>query len=103
MRSLALIAVFVIRSVANAQKFERMKLIGEEIPKDYKASTEILCKSIQAELFYKNPDLYKSILGNVKSRDFQSFESNGDSGSVLYFEYDHKIENNAFIEGLLWG
>ena|SRR5687768_10234560 len=83
--------------------FDEFKLTEQEIPEKYKTSEEILAKSIQPKIFYNNPDLYEGILGSVKSKGFQSFESQEDKGTVFFFEYEEKVEGEGFLEGLLWG
>jgi hypothetical protein len=103
MKTLLLVISILGFSAASAQVFEKYKLLPAEIPAKYKASEEMLYKSIQPEIFYDNPDLYQGILGKVKSKDFQSFDGKGDQGTVLFFEYEDKVKGEGFLEGLLWG
>ncbi len=63
----------------------------------------MLCKSVQAASFYEQTQIYASILGAVKSKEYQSFEAKGDKGTILYLEYEKDFEGEAFLQGLLWG
>ena len=42
-------------------------------------------------------------MGTVKSKEIQSFKSKGDSGSIMYFEFEHRFKGDSFLQGLLWG
>lgn len=101
-QSFLIIALLATYSVCG-QTFDKLKLTDTEIPDGYKISNEILCKSVQPKIFFDNPDLYQSILGSVKSKDFQSFKSKDDKGTILYFEYEENVQHEGFLEGLLWG
>lgn len=103
MRLFAFVIAFLTAWNVSGQVFDKFKLTDSEIPAGYKATDKLLCKAIQPKIFFENPDLYKSILGTVKSKDFQSFESKDDKGTVLFFEYEKKVEGEAFLDGLLWG
>lgn len=99
-----MIAAFLAGSFSLwAQAFEKLKLSDSDVPPPYRKSEELHCKSIQSKIFYENPDLYQSILGTLKSKDFQSFESTEDEGTILFFEYEEKVNGNEFLSGLLWG
>jgi hypothetical protein len=93
----------IIATISFAQGIEPLKLTEEEVSKDYSSTENILCKSIQAALFYKSPELYSMLLGEVVEKGHQSYEKEGDKGTVLYFIFDEDITDNAFIPGLLWG
>ncbi|HCW09349.1 MAG TPA: hypothetical protein DGG95_18490 [Cytophagales bacterium] len=97
------ILLLAVHLSSSAQVFEKFKLKESEIPKEYKITDKTLFKSIQPKLFYDNPDLYKSILGSVKSKEYQSFESANDEGTVVFFEYEKNVDSTGFLEGLLWG
>ena len=86
-----------------SQKIEKMKLSELEIPKDYKLTEESRCKSIQASIFFKNPEMYEMIYGKIKSKEVQNFENETDSGSILYLEFEEKFESISFVKGLIWG
>jgi hypothetical protein len=90
-------------SQANGQSFEKLRLTSEEVPAKYKQTDQMLYKSIQAGLFYKQTDLYESFIGKLKSKEFQSFESKEDYGATYYFEFERNFEQQGFLEGLLWG
>lgn len=42
-------------------------------------------------------------MGTVKSKQIQSFKNKGDSGSIMYFEFEHTFKGDRFLQGLLWG
>lgn len=86
-----------------AQAIEKLKLTATEVPEKYKQTDEMLSKAVQPPLFYEQTDLYASFLGKVKSKEFQSFESKDDSGTIYYFEFEKDFTQQGFLEGLLWG
>jgi hypothetical protein len=88
---------------ANGQAFEKLKLVNTEVPEKYKETDQMLYKSIQAGLFYKQTELYESLIGKVRSKEFQSFESKDDDGGIYYYEFEKDFEQEGFLEGLLWG
>lgn len=93
----------IVTTSSFAQGIEYLKLNKEEVPEGYTSTDKVLCKSIQAALFYKRPELYSMMLGKVVEKGYQSFEKKGDKGTILYFVFDEDITDNAFIPGLLWG
>lgn len=93
----------IVTTSSFAQGIESLKLNKEEVPEGYTSTDKVLCKSIQAALFYKRPELYSMMLGKVVEKGYQSFEKKGDKGTILYFVFDEDITDNAFIPGLLWG
>ena len=101
---LLLISCLVICSTNMfSQKIEKMKLSELEIPKDYKLTEDDQCKSIQASIFFKNPNMYEMIYGKIKSKEVQNFENATDSGSILYLEFEEKFESVSFVNSLIWG
>ena len=86
-----------------AQDFQKLKLMENDIPKEYKFTENNKIISIQARILYKNPDLYSMIIGKVKNKEVQNFESSNDSGSVIYFEFEDDFSGESFLKGLLWG
>ena len=86
-----------------SQSIEKLKISGEELPKEYVMTKETQCKSVQACAFYKQTDLYSSFLGKVKSKEIQNFQSKKDSGSIMYFEFENDFDGEGFLKGLLWG
>ncbi len=95
--------LFLLQNMAWSQTLDSLKLTADELPSGYNITQEILSNAVQPKIFYDNPDLYESILGKVKGKDHQSFESKMDSGTVFFYEYFEKIHGEAFLEGLLWG
>lgn len=103
-RLFALTLLFAVAATLSfAQEIEQLKLSKDEIPEGYASTDKVLCKSAQASLFYKSPEMYSMILGKVVEKEHQSFEKKGDKGTILYFIFDEDITGNAFIPGLLWG
>ena len=85
-------------------KFDSILINPNELPSEFKTTKELECQSIQAKLFYNSPEIYNFILGKLTNKQFQTFEYEGNSGSILYFEFDKESkESKGFIEGLLWG
>lgn len=85
------------------QNLADLKLTDKEMPEGYTRSKKLQCKSIQAALLYEQIDLYTPILGQVKAKDFQTFKSKNDQGSILYFEFENNVKLAEFLSGLLWG
>jgi hypothetical protein len=54
-------------------------------------------------LFMNKTDLYGALIGKVKNKSFQSYESKDDKGTIYYYEFEEKFEGQEFLEGLLWG
>jgi hypothetical protein len=97
------IAVALLGLTARGQEMEKLKLTDEEIPAGYKPSSKMLCQSVQAASFYAQTDVYEALLGTVKNKSYQSFETKGDKGTILYLEYEEDFKGEAFLQGLLWG
>jgi hypothetical protein len=86
------------------QTLDSLKLTLNETPEKYKTIDETLCKSIQAKILFDKPEMYSFILGSLKEKTFQSFQSANDEGSILYFEFEEDItEAKGFLAGLVWG
>lgn len=85
------------------QVIEKLKLTDTEIPEGYTATDEVLSKSIQAGTFYEQTDLYAGLIGKIKNKTYQSFESKDDSGTIYYYEFERNFQQTSFLEGLLWG
>lgn len=104
MKNLLLTLAFLaIAAFCYGQKIDSLKLPAQDIPTGYSELKELKCKSIQATLLYENPEMYSAILGSVVKKDFQSFKSKKDVGSILYFEFENDVKGAAFLNGLLWG
>lgn len=100
-----LISVFSLSFsiISLGQSIDSLKLNDSEVPKDYSKKDKLTCRTVHAQSFYEQSDLYSSILGAVVRKDFQSFEKKGDKGSILYFEFEKEFQGEAFLQGLLWG
>ena len=86
-----------------SQTIADFKLKNKEFPKNYILSDGNNCVSIQACTFYNDIETYSNIVGKLKSKAIQSFKSKTDSGSVMYFEFEHTFKGYRFLQGLLWG
>jgi hypothetical protein len=75
MRSLFLFVTVMTTWIVSGQSFDRFKLADTDLPQGYKFTNKILCQAVQPRIFFENPDLYQAILGKVRNKDFQSFES----------------------------
>lgn len=102
---LSIVALLLTVSVSSfGQKISEIKLNDQEIPAGYTTVGELQCKSLQASLLYENPEMYSFIFGDLGAKEFQSFKSNNDSGSILYLEFKKNIKSaRGFLSGLLWG
>jgi hypothetical protein len=85
------------------QAFEKLKLTETEVPEKYKSTDEMLYKSIQAGSFYEQTSMYGALIGKVKNKTFQSYESKDDKGAIFYYEFEENFDQQGFLEGLLWG
>jgi hypothetical protein len=88
---------------ARAQELDDLKLTDAEVPEGYTSTKKMLYKSIQAKSFYEQTDLYESFIGKVRKKEFQSFKSADDQGTVFYYEFETDFKQEGFLEGLLWG
>lgn len=86
-----------------SQTISDLKLKSKEVPKGYMVSDGNNCVSVQACTFYNDIETYNNIVGAVKSKAMQSFKSRPDSGSIMYFEFEHVFKGERFLQGLLWG
>lgn len=86
-----------------SQTIADLKLKAKEIPKSYALNDGNICITPQACTFYNDIETYANIVGTVKSKAIQSFKSNGDRGSIMYFEFEHTFKGERFLQGLLWG
>lgn len=86
-----------------SQTIADLKLKNKEVPKGYTLSDGNNCVSVQACTFYNDIETYSNIVGTVKSKAMQSFKSRPDSGSIMYFEFEHVFKGERFLQGLLWG
>jgi hypothetical protein len=87
----------------NGQSIDDLKLSENEIPSGYSLVDENNCISFQADLFYDKPEIYEKIIGKLKNKQIQSFDSEKDKGSIMYFEFENNFEREDFLKGLLWG
>ena len=95
--------VTVIFCSTYGQGIEKLKLIDSEVPDKYKATDEMLYKSIQAGTFYEQTDIYGALIGKVKNKTYQSYKGKDDKGTIYYYEFEEKFEGRDFLEGLIWG
>lgn len=95
--------IFLTAYAGFAQGLDKFKLAANEVPEKYKTTDKMLYKSIQAETFYQQTDLYESLIGKIKSKAFQSFDSKDDKGVIYYYEFEENFKRQEFLEGLIWG
>ena len=86
-----------------SQTLADLKLKNKEIPKGYTFNDGNICVTPQACNFYNDIETYSNIVGIVKSKQIQSFKNKADSGSIMYFEFEHTFKGDRFLQGLLWG
>jgi len=99
-----LLTCITITSVfAFGQNIDSLKLNDNEIPPAYSKPNELICITPHASSVYDQADLYSTFLGKVTRKEYQSFSKKGDSGSILYFEFEKEFKGQGFLNGLLWG
>ena len=95
--------VFLLTIKSSGQSLDTLKLSDAEIPQGYSLTRENNCISIQACTLYDNPEMYGSLIGKLKSKQIQNFDSKKDKGSIMYFEFEDGFKGEGFLGGLLWG
>ena len=98
-----LFAAFLLTIQSNGQSIDSLKLSDKEIPEGYTLTKSNNCISIQACTFYGNPEMYGALIGKLKSKQIQNFDSKKDKGSIMYFEFEDSFNGEGFLGGLLWG
>jgi hypothetical protein len=94
---------FLLAAKSNGQSIDSLKLLDNEIPEGYTLTKKNNCISIQACIFYDNPGIYGDLIGKLKSKQIQNFDSKKDKGSIMYFEFEDGFKGEGFLGGLLWG
>lgn len=85
------------------QNIDSLQLTAKEIPENYSIKNDNNCISTQARMLFDNPGIYEMIIGKVKNKRIQSFDSKKESGCIIYFEFESEFKAKGFLEGLLWG
>ena len=98
-----LFITFLSTIESNGQSIDSLKLSDQEIPEGYSLTKENNCISIQACTFYENPEMYEALIGKLKSKQIQNFDSKKDKGSIMYFEFEDGFKGEGFLGPLLWG
>jgi hypothetical protein len=78
-------------------------LTNKEIPENYSLTKNNNCISIQACTFYDDPGIYGMLIGKLKAKRIQNFDSKKDKGCIMYFEFEDEFKGDDFLGGLLWG
>ena len=94
---------FLVAIKSNGQSIDSLKLLDKEIPEGYTLTIKNNCISIQACTFYDNPEMYEALIGKLKRKQIQNFDSKKDNGSIMYFEFEEGFKGEGFLGGLLWG
>lgn len=90
--------------IVEKKALEAYQLTKADLPKGYKLTSSLNCKSIQAANFYTDVEtLYSLFLGKIVAKGFQSFKNKKEQGTILYFQFENKFEGQSFLEGYLWG
>jgi len=95
--------ILLITVKLNGQSIDDLLLSETEIPAGYSLVDENNIISFQASLFYDKPEIYEKIIGKLKNKRIQNFDSEKDKGSIMYFEFENDFEREDFLKGLLWG
>lgn len=94
---------FLLTIKSSGQTIDSLKLSDKEIPEGYALTKDNNCISIQACTLYDNPEMYGALIGKLKSKQIQNFDSKKDKGSIMYFEFEDGFKGDGFLGGLLWG
>ena len=94
---------FLLTIKSNGQSIDSLKLSDKEIPEGYALTKDNNCISIQAYTFYDSPEMYGALIGKLKSKQIQNFDSKKDKGCIMYFEFEDGFKGDGFLGGLLWG
>jgi hypothetical protein len=103
MKHIVAILFLFVSLKSMGQTIDSLKITDKEMPKEYKLTKEAKCISIEACTFYDSPEMYEMIIGKIKRKEIQNFESKKDNGSIMYFEFDGGFKGEGFLGGLLWG
>ena len=105
MTRLLIILIFFVFLVdkSNGQSIDSLQLTDKEITENYSLTKNNNCISIQACTFYDDPGMYEMIIGKLKTKRIQNFDSKKDKGSIMYFEFETEFKGEGFLGGLLWG
>src|SRR5687767_5465204 len=82
---------------SHGQFIDSLKLLDKEILEGYALTESNNCISIQACIFYDNPNLYEPLIGKLKSKQIQNFDSKKDKGSIMYFEFEEGFLGEDFL------
>jgi len=95
-RFLTLLAfAFLLTTKSNGQTIDSLKLTDKEIPENYTVTKGNNCISIQACIFYDNPEMYEMLIGKLKSKQIQNFDHKKDKGCIMYFEFEDGFKGEA--------
>ena len=76
------------------QSLHSLKLSVKEIPGDYSISKNTNCNGVQECIFYENPRMYEMLIGKIRKKEIQNFESKNDNGSIMYFEFYDELKRD---------
>jgi len=95
----------VFSNYAQTNKFESLINSVKREFTDYVAVDTFYYQQFRTKIFYESVESYDMLLGNVLSKDFQSFLVGGVSGSVIFFEFDKEIDEGGkgLLNSFLWG
>ncbi len=101
--TLLLVVLCMGISQAQSKPLDQLQLKSFELPKGSELFNELKFQSSQAKLFYEKPELHEEQLGKLLDKRFQTISYKGETGSILYFEFDKDITNaKIFLETLMW-
>jgi hypothetical protein len=78
----------------------------EQIPGECKPLDGYFPVDIQTEMLWQKTDLYKNVMPLPVSKNAQSFQCQGNQGTVYFFRFSNQADRKtaaAFIKPLLWG
>jgi hypothetical protein len=84
--------------------FDSLQLRPADLPKGHALATTDYTRSIQAASLYDDAAMYAPLIGNVAQKSRQSIDgSDMENGTILYFRFDKRLADHAFIDALIWG
>ena len=105
----ALIVLVAVLAPAVRSQTTAPSVLGlrpEQVPTDCKTVDGYFPVDIQTAILWEKTDLYKSLISLPIAKNAQSFECQGDKGTVYSFQFGDEAKRKtaaAFIKPLLWG
>lgn len=104
---LAFVFAFSISMSVSAQNdsnvLEMFQLKESNLPSGYQFTPKMSCQSKQAAALFRNISSFNNEFGEIAHTAYQSFRGNGETGSILYFQFKDAKDFKQFLDDYLWG